>query len=82
MRDIKTSLQYIARTQGLSLKGLCQAYNATHTKQIKIKTFYAQLNNNSIKYSTVLELLDILNYSLQIVDSEQKPYIQANIRYV
>lgn len=67
--NIKEQIKIALITRNMTLtelhKQLCQKYGKTD----KIQNLSSKINRNSLKYSEVQEIADILNYDIKWVDN-------------
>lgn len=75
--DIKTSkefISYLCKIYHISQKDLVIAYNKQFNTNMTQQSFNKSVNNNSLKFSTILNIIKLLDCNL-IIKHNHKPII-------
>lgn len=64
--DIKKEIKAAIAKQGTTLKKVCETLSERTQKTCSYNNISNKLRNKTIKFSEVQEILDILNYKIEI----------------
>ena len=66
MLDIKEEIQILLLRNGLSMRKKIKKMNEQDLMQVKITSFSRMLNDKTIKFELVQQVLDFLGYEINI----------------
>ncbi len=66
MLDIKEEIQILLLRNGLSMRKMIKKMNEQDLMQVKITSFSRMLNDKTIKFELVQQVLDFLGYEITI----------------
>lgn len=67
MLDIKEEIQILLLRNGLSMRKMIKKMNEQDLMQVKITSFSRMLNDKTIKFELVQQVLDFLGYEMTII---------------
>lgn len=74
INDTKDFIKYICKIYHISQKDLVIAYNKQFNTNMTQQSFNKSVNNNSLKFSTILNIIKLLDCNL-IIKHNHKPII-------
>lgn len=64
--DIKKVIMDICYLDGLTRRQILAAYNKKYNKTVMESAFNKMINNNNVKFNTIVDILDSIGYKIDI----------------
>lgn len=65
-KDVKEMLLLIMHKEGITQQDIINKYNAKYNKELTKQSFSRILNNNTFKYTVLIDILDSIGYCVQV----------------